>query len=80
MLIALGVNPLDMYVQDANNHSTPLAGYVGAHMVYRAIFGEIPTGTLVGEVKTSYARAKLGDYVRLGFTYPEGTANSIKLG
>ncbi len=32
----------DMCIDDAHDHSTPLAGYVGAHMIYRALFGEVP--------------------------------------
>lgn len=32
----------DFCQNDKNKHSTPLAGYVGAHMIYRNIFGKIP--------------------------------------
>ena len=68
-LISNGVDPLDMYVEDAHKHSTTLAGYVGAQMAYRAIFGEIPTKPISETISTSYVRAKLGDYVDRGFIY-----------
>lgn len=42
LLINQGVNYYDMCIDDTYQHSTPLAGYVGAHMIYRAIFGEVP--------------------------------------
>ena len=32
----------DFCENDQQKHSTPLAGYVGAHMIYRNIFGKIP--------------------------------------
>lgn len=70
-LIANGVDPLDMYVEDAHHHSTTLAGYVGAQMAYRAIFGEIPTKQLSDTISTSYVKSKLGDYVERGFVYTE---------
>ena len=79
MLITDGVNASDMYVNDAHNHSTPLAGYVGAHMVYRAIYGEVPKGTLSGVVSTSYAKSKLGDYTRLGYIYTRNIVEAIRL-
>ena len=41
-LIANGVDQWDLCINDAYRHSSPLAGYVGAHMIYRAIYGEIP--------------------------------------
>ena len=64
-LIGNGVNWSLMYVNDAHNHSTPLAGYVGAHMIYRAVFGEIPTVTSVPGV-TSAEIKQLGSYSTTG--------------
>ena len=72
-LIENVVDPLDMYIEDAHHHSTTLAGYVGAQMVYRAIFGEIPTETLSETISTSYVKSKLGSYVRRGFIYTSST-------
>ncbi len=41
-LIEWGVDQWDMCIDDMHKHSTALAGYVGAQMIYRAIYGEIP--------------------------------------
>lgn len=64
-LITNGVAESLMYIEDGYNHSTPLAGYVGAHMIYRAVFGEIPTNTSVPEV-TSGEIKRLGNYSTTG--------------
>ena len=40
--IAAGVSEWDMCVNDTHKHSTHLAGYVGAHMIYRAVMGASP--------------------------------------
>ena len=58
-----GIDFWDFCVNDQHKHSTPLAGYVGAHMIYRAIFGEIPSKYQSSVFdSTSYYRT-LGDYV-----------------
>ncbi len=61
-------------VNDSHKHSTPLAGYIGAHMAYRAIFGKIPTQTSFNEVSISLIEG-LGDYSKNGhiFDYNECT-------
>ena len=60
-LIASGVSNGDMCVNDSHQHSTPLAGYVGAHMIYRALFGESPKTRAVSGVFTKeILEAKLG--------------------
>ncbi|MBQ8862346.1 MAG: hypothetical protein IJ021_06385, partial [Clostridia bacterium] len=41
-LIYSGVDRWDLCMNDGPLHSTPLAGYVGASMIYRALFGELP--------------------------------------
>ncbi len=64
-LIANGVAESFMCVNDSHNHSTPLAGYVGAHMIYRAVFGENPTVTSVPEVTSAQIRL-LGNYSTTG--------------
>ncbi len=67
MLIDSGIDRWDMCVDDQHDHSTPLAGYVGAHMIYRAIFGEIPDSTGLSQyIGYSYIKAKLGNYVETG--------------
>lgn len=44
-LINSGLNVTDFCIMDDHLHSNALAGYVGAHMIYRAIFGEVPKQT-----------------------------------
>lgn len=66
-LIASGVPYDAMCINDAYHHSTPLAGYVGAHMIYRNLFGEIPP--LPGDgapLSADEVREQLGDYVYTG--------------
>lgn len=41
-LIENGVPESLMCIDDQHKHSTPLAGYVGAHMIYRALTGKVP--------------------------------------
>ncbi len=64
-LINNGISYDDFCIADAHKHSTPLAGYVGAHMIYRAIFNKIPTVTQFNDVSASEI-AKLGGYVSSG--------------
>lgn len=64
-LIGNGVNRSLMCINDSYYHSTPLAGYVGAHMIYRAVFDEIPTVTSVTGV-TSAEIKYLGGYSTTG--------------
>jgi hypothetical protein len=58
----------DFCMDDSHLHSTPLAGYVGAHMIYRAIQGTVPTAKISGEISQRTVESKLGDYVKTGFT------------
>ena len=41
-LIESGISKSYFCRDDSVSHSTPLAGYVGAHMIYRAIYGKVP--------------------------------------
>ena len=68
-LIAGGIDKWDFCINDQHSHSTPLAGYVGAHMIYRAIYNELPN--LDGGcsyVSTSQIKQLLGDYLTTGIT------------
>lgn len=49
-LINKGIDQTHFCIADSHKHSTPLAGYVGAHMIYRAIFGKVPAETTYSEV------------------------------
>lgn len=64
-LINSGINSTHFCIQDSHLHSTPLAGYVGAHMIYRAIFGEIPQQRNYTDV-SSQSIALLGTYSASG--------------
>lgn len=66
-LISGGVRYDDMCMNDMHQHSTPLAGYVGAHLIYRNLFDKIPPelGDGAPLTKTEVAE-KLGDYVQTG--------------
>lgn len=65
-LIKDGVDRWDMYVNDAHRHSTPLAGYVGAHMIYRAMYGTMPFMPISSELSQLDVDEKLGDYAYVG--------------
>ncbi len=64
-LISTGISVSHFCIPDAHNHSTPLAGYVGAHMIYRAVLNKIPQTTQFSEVSESQINL-LGDYVTSG--------------
>ncbi len=56
----------DMCINDQHKHSTPLAGFVGAHMIYRTLFGSIPPEINTYSMSTFRAEYVLGDYVKTG--------------
>ena len=58
----LGVDKWDMCINDMHKHSTPLAGYVGAHMIYRALFDEVPpTVSVVDVIDAETVKETLGE-------------------
>lgn len=66
-LINSGVSYNDFCVNDAHQHSTPLAGYVGAHMIYRTLFKENPpTLTYNAPLSEDFVKMKLGNYISSG--------------
>ncbi len=50
---------------DAHQHSTPLAGYIGAHLIYRSVFREVPPEVVDPTLfSTEHMRSLLGtEYV-----------------
>ena len=74
-LIARGVDKWDLCYDDAHLHSTPLAGYVGAHMIYRALFGEIHKGKFSQNISQATLKNTLGQYITNGIAYTIDTAN-----
>ncbi len=67
-LIADGVDRWDLCIDDSHKHSTPLAGYVGAHMIYRAIYDELPVKPMQSTLSQGYIDRILGDYAYVGDT------------
>ncbi len=61
-LIRAGVERYDLCVDDYHQHSTPPAGYVGAHLIYRTMFGTLPPATSY----TATAKLYLHDYPQSG--------------
>lgn len=44
-LIESGIARSHFCMNDSVSHSKPLAGYVGAHMIYRTIYGKVPSSS-----------------------------------
>lgn len=76
LLINSGIDKSYFCIDDYHSHSTPLAGYVGAHMAYRALFGEMPDENLKYDYVSQYQISLLGDYETTGCIYPN-TAKTL---
>ncbi len=61
-LISNGVNRWDLCEDDTYKHSKPLAGYVGAHMIYRAIYDDLPSEPMQNSISQGFIDGILGDY------------------
>lgn len=66
LLIGSGVDKWDLCINDQHLHSTPYAGLIGAHMIYRAIYGEIPSIDGMTSINVSHAKEIFGDYLEKG--------------
>ena len=75
-----GASKWEFCIDDQHLHSTPMAGYVGAHMIYRAIYGEVPGGSVSQFVSQSDVKRILGDYIRTGIIYEAGDSNTYLFG
>ena len=75
-LIKSGISKDDFCENDTHQHSTPLAGYVGAHMLWRVLFNEMPP-VLDSYASLSYTeiKEKLGDYVENGLQVDDTEVN-----
>ena len=79
-LISAGVSRELFCKNDAHSHSTNLGGYVGAHLIYRALFGELPPieGYAYDSIIQPTLIAPLGDYVTEGLQLiPESEINRL---
>ncbi len=65
-LIESGVRRQDLCVGDTYQYSTDYAGFVGAHMIYRAMYGELPEIQNLSAIWEDYVFAVLGDYPYTG--------------
>lgn len=66
-LIDTGISQWDFCINDSYRHSKPLAGYVGAHMIYRMIFGKLPQPVISERPLTmTYIKSLLLDYPETG--------------
>ena len=65
-LISKGVSRWDLCWDDTYDHSKPLGGYVGAHMIYRAIYGELPAKGIENTLSQAYIDGILGEYASVG--------------
>ncbi|MBQ8212418.1 MAG: hypothetical protein IJX39_04825 [Clostridia bacterium] len=74
-LIDNGVAKADFVNNDTHGHSTALAGYVGAHMIYRSLFGEIPPDlpSDCEAISQSTVNSLLGTYAKEGIQWVEET-------
>ena len=77
--IKTGMSKWDFCVQDGHSHSNSLAGYVGAHMIYRAIYGKCPDGRVSSSIGQSFVDKKLGDYSKTGIIKNLNIDNAIIL-
>lgn len=68
-LIESGVDKWELCYNDTHLHSTPAAGYVAAHMAYRAIYGEVPRYGISYPVDSNAMQALFGDYLETGLIY-----------
>ena len=77
-LIKSGISRDTFCQNDYYGHSKPIAGYVGAHMIFRTLFGKMPTDDTTS-VKKDEVRSVLGDYVDTGVV-PGTTPKEIFVG
>ena len=78
-LIDEGRSKWDFCINDQHYHSNSLAGYVGAMMIYRAIYGEMPTARLFSFDQSAYDKI-LGDYIERPYMEQMNPDNVIVVG
>lgn len=67
MLIDNGADKSFFCINDAYSHSTPIAGYVGAHMIFRSIYGNPPQNKNISCIDESKLNESLGNYIYEGY-------------
>ena len=76
-LIQTGIDKWDFCINDTHKHSTELAGYVGAHMIYRALYGTPPFGPLWDSIDQQSVEDLLGAYVETGYVKQMDTSQIL---
>ena len=62
-LIDSGISYDTFCVDDTYHHSKPIAGYVGAHMIYRSLFLKFPPTITSAPLSMAEVKNTLGDYI-----------------
>lgn len=63
MIISSGVRKYDLCINDSYSHSNPIAGFVGANIIYRAIYGESPDFQAMKTVNPEEVKNILNKYI-----------------
>ena len=77
-LIKSGISRDILCQNDYYGHSKPIAGYVGAHMIFRTLFGKMPTDN-TSSVGKDEVRSVLGSYADTGVV-PGTTPTKVFVG
>lgn len=66
LIIESGVDKWELCINDQHLHSTTYAGLIGAHMIYRAIYGEIPSIDGMSTINVERAKDVFKGYLDVG--------------
>jgi hypothetical protein len=75
MLIDSGVDKWELCWNDQHLHSTEYAGLIGAIMIYRAFYGEMPRLDNMSSIDMVHARELFGSYLETGKIERDYTIN-----
>lgn len=75
MLIDSGVDKWELCWNDQHLHSTEYAGLIGAIMIYRAFYGEMPKLDNMSSIDMVHARELFGSYLETGKIERDYTIN-----
>ena len=64
MIISSGVSKQELCINDSYSHSNSIAGFVGANMIYRAIYGESPNFDNITTVSKAEINTILYEYLK----------------
>ena len=79
-ILATGVNYWEFCQDDSWHHSKPPAGYIGAHMIYMALFDEVPPAYSGTQISMQKLRTLIPEsYITSGFTPAERQITTYQL-